>query len=385
MRAGRPLKVLLLIHDVSMLGGMEVQLVYLANGLARAGHSVTLASIRSAAGSFTHSEISLRPDVELLLMGASSRSARIKCINGLRKLALDADIVHCTGWDTSLWGRLAAISARRRVIIADHAGSREHQVSAKGSPRARWIALHNRLLDPFTSATVVCAARQEEQLIREGVAREKVVLIPNGVPVDEMRARAHDGLTREALGIPPEAKVLAHVASFRPIKRQALALETVERLRREVGDVRIVFAGTGPELDSVRNLARRMGAEWATFLGPQRNVASVFGLADLTVLPSSSEAMPMVIIESFAVGVPVVATDVGDVAGMLERAGAGIAVPVNDHDALHDAIRLALTDHGVSDRLKRAADAAKAEIDAETMVERYEDVFRAALAGRPVA
>jgi glycosyltransferase involved in cell wall biosynthesis len=383
------LKLLLLVHDISAVGGMEIQLAALAGGLASAGHDVKLVSIRSRGGDLRPDDPSLDPGVELVHLGAADRVARARAVPRLARLARASDLVHCTGWDTSLWGRLAAILARRPAIVAEHSGGREYEVSTSGAPRARWIALHNRLLDSFTAATVICANRQRDVLHAEGVNPRSIVLIPNGVPVTRLRAEARRGLTREQLGIPSEAKVLAQVASFRPMKRQVLTLETTARLREAVGDVRVVFAGDGPALQNVRTIAEERGADWAVFLGRQRNVASVFGLADLAVLPSASEAMPMSIIEAIAVGVPVVATDVGDVAETLDRTGAGLHVPPEDPDAFFRCCHALLADQSAHQRFSAAAVAARHEVDAETMVCRYEDVFdrilcgRGMLAGRP--
>jgi glycosyltransferase involved in cell wall biosynthesis len=202
-----------------------------------------------------------------------------------------------------------------------------------------------------------------------------VTLIPNGVPVDDLRGAAGRGLTRAALGIPAEAKVITHVARFRAQKRQELTLRTTARLREALGDVRVVFAGSGPDLESVQAVARELGADWATFLGRQDNVPSVFALGDITVLPSTGEAMPMSIIEAIGVGVPIVAADVGDVGDVLERTGAGLRFPAEDIDAFYDACLAVLSDESLHRRLADAAVAAKDEVDAATMVRRYERLF----------
>jgi glycosyltransferase involved in cell wall biosynthesis len=373
----RPRRLLLVISDLSTLGGMEVQLAHLANGLARDGHQVTLASIRTRPGETGGaSGPEIDPRVRLVHLGATGREAQLKGLLELRRLARESELVHCTGWDASLWGRLAAIAARRPVVMAEHTPGREHQVSPSGAPRGPYIAAHNRVLDPFTRSTVVCAEWQREILASEGVAERKMTFIPNGVPVDALRAQAERGLTREALGIPASAKVITHVARFRPQKRQELTLKTTARLRETLGDVRVVFAGAGPDLDAVQAAARSLGAEaWATFLGRQDNVPSVFALGDVTVLPSTGEAMPMSIIEAIAVGVPIVAADVGDVGPILRRTGAGLTFPADDPGAFEERCREVLSDPALHARLHAAADAAKEEVDAGTMVRRYETLF----------
>jgi len=371
-----PRRLLLVISNLNTLGGMEVQLGHLANGLARAGHQVTLASIRSRDGiSAEEHGPQIEPAVELVHLAAESREAQVSGLRRLRRLARAAEIVHCTGWDASLWGRLAGIAARRPVVVAEHTPGREHQVSPSGAPRGRYIAAHNRLLDPFTASTVVCAEWQRNILLGEGVKASKITLIPNGVPVDDLRRRAVTGLTRGDLGIPADAKVITHVARFRPQKRQLLTLQTTARLREALGDVRVVFAGEGPDLEAVRAAARDLGADWATFLGRSDNVAAVFSLGDVTVLPSTGEAMPMSIVEAIAVGVPIVAADVGDVGRILEHTGGGVHFPAADSEAFYTACLEVLSDVRVHGRLADAAEASKEEVDSGTMVRRYERLF----------
>ena len=348
---GRRLKLLMVVHDVHARGGMEVQLSHLAAGLAASGHDIRLASIRSRTGAEAPG---FDRRVKIAHLGAVGRRGKVGSLPRLARLARACDAVHCTGWDASLWGRLAAIAARRPVVVTEHSGGREHQVSPSGAARGPWIARHNRVLDRFTAATIVCAEWQRAMLMGEGVAARKLICIPNGVPVRTLRNRAEQGLTRAQLGIPSAAKVLVHVARFVPLKRQLLALETTARLRDDLGDVRIVFAGGGPELDRVRRAAESLRADWAIFLGEHDNVPSIFALADLAVLPSLGEAMPMVVIESIAVGTPVVASDVGDVGGFLERTGTGIHFAVDDQDAFYRACRLVLADPAERERLVAA-------------------------------
>lgn len=379
------MKLLLVVHNVHARGGMEVQLVHLAEGLAAGGHDVRLVSVGTTAVEHDAEDRVPRLDrcVRLTDLAAPGRWTRIASLRRLARLARTSDLVHCTGWDASLWGRLAAIIAMRPVVVTEHSGGRQHQVSSTGAPRGRWIARHNRALDRFTAVTIICAEWQRGLLESEGVAPAKLIRIPNGVPVSKLRSRARAGTTRADLGIPPEAKVLAHVARFAPPKRQLLALDTTERLREDLADVRIVFAGDGPELNRVREAAKARGADWAIFLGRHDNVPSIFALSDLAILTSSAEAMPMVVIEAIAVGVPIVSTDVGDVGHVLERTGAGIHVPVGDAEAFYRACHQVLTDGAMHERLAGAGAAGGAQIDADTMVHRYEHLFATVLDGGP--
>jgi glycosyltransferase involved in cell wall biosynthesis len=345
-------RVLLIIQHLAF-GGAELQLTHLAKGLAELGHEVTLCCIDDADPAL---ERPVREaGVEVVKLHAPSRVRRALAVPRLARLARQADAVHCTMWDATLWGRLAAILARRPVIVADHTAERSVQLSLNGKPRGSWIGLHYRLLDRFTSATIACADAQRAVLTRDGVALERIVHIPNGVPIDGLvQAAEGSGVTRADLGIPDDAKLVIQVGVFRAEKNHIGALEALARVREEVPDVHLVFVGDGECREGVEQRARELGADWAHFLGFRADVPALLALSDVLVLPSAADAMPMTVIEALALEVPVIATDVGDVARTL-AGGAGVVVPADDADALVRACRDLLADPGRRAELARSS------------------------------
>jgi glycosyltransferase involved in cell wall biosynthesis len=375
-RHERPPRVFFVINGLGT-GGGEVHMVYLAAGLAELGYEVTIAALRLV-------RLDLTPlreaGVRVLVFGAEGPAAKLRKLPLLIRLARRADVVGASLFDATLWGRLAAIAARRPAVIIEHTPGRELATSRRGKSRARWVALHNRLLDPFTHTVVAVARWQVPILLREGVAERKVRVIPNGVAVDELRRQAATGVSRADLGIADDAKLLVHVARFMPQKNQPMTLEVVRRLRADLGDVHVIFAGAGDLLPDVQAQAESMGArEWAHFLGRRRDVPRLLHLADVFVLPSFAEAMPVAILEALAVGVPVVATDVADVRPILELTGGGIAIPPGDTDAFEQACRRLLTERQLHERLAGAAvHGARRHYDHRRMVGNYASVLDAA-------
>jgi glycosyltransferase involved in cell wall biosynthesis len=322
--------------------------------------------------------------VQVQELAGSSRAARMAAVPKIARIARDYDLVHCTEWDASLWGRMAAVVARRPTIVTEHTLDRGIQRSETGTQRGGAIALHHRLLGPSTYAIVHVAEQQAEVLLAEDVPPAKLVHIPNGVPLDHIREVAASGLTRADIGVPDDAKVVMHVARFYPVKRQAWTLEVVRRLREELGDVHAVFVGKGPELEAFRARVRDTGAEgWAHLLGVRDDVPAVLNLADLAVLPSETEALPMTMIETMAVGIPQVTTEVGELGPTLRDADAGLTVPVDDLDAFHVACRAVLADPELAARMRAGALEAVHRFDADRMVGRYAALFEAAVSRRP--
>ena len=374
-----PRRYLLLVNHLAR-AGMELQLMHLARGLAGLGHEITIGCVE------VRTDVSdlERDGVRVVELSGNGRVARMAAIPRIARLARNFDLVHCTEWDASLWGRMAAVLARRPSVVTEHTLDRGIQVSESGASRGRAIALHHRLLGPSTYAIVHVAAEQAEVLLAEDVPPSKLVHIPNGVPLDHIREVARSGLTRSDIGVPEDAKVVVHVARFYSMKRQWWTLEAVRRLREDLGDVHAVFVGTGPDLDEFRARVEGTGAsEWAHVLGVRDDVPAVLALADVAVLPSSTEALPMTMIETMAVGIPQVTTEVGELGPTLREADAGLTVPVDDLDAFHVACRAVLSDPDLHARLRDGALAAVDRFDAARMVARYEALFEAAVSGRP--
>lgn len=371
-------KLLLVINHLNIFGGAEVQLGYLARGLAELGYEVTACSLEPSP--IDPDEIAAE-GVELISFATEHRYDRLTVLPRLVRLARRADVVQCTMWDASLWGRIAAILARRPVIVADHATDRSVQVSMKGAPRASWIARHNRLLDRFTYATVACATSQRPVLIGEGVDPAKIVHIPNGIPVDDLVRGAGGGPTRRELGIPEDATVAMQVGIFRPEKNQLGALRAFEQVREKVDGAQLVFVGDGETREEVeREAAASAGA--VHFLGMREDVPALLSLADVMLLPSLSDAMPMTVLEGMALGVPIVASDVGGVRGALGEE-AGICVPPGDTGALAEAWVGVLTDPELRAGLGRAGTARARRFDSSLMARRYAALFDAAHTGEP--
>ncbi len=382
MISGSRRRCILLVTNWIGWAGAERQLEHLAIGLSRAGHSVVLLATGS-----TYADVELieAAGVKVVTLEASNRLAKIRAVRRIASYARAADIVHCTGWDATLWGRLGAILARRPVVITEHTPGRDAQVASTGGVAGTGvIALHNRLLDRFTYAAIAVGAWQRELLESEGVRASAIVHIPNAVPVDALRMQAQSGPGRVALGISEESLIVIQVARFAPQKGQATTLRVVSRLRERLGDVRVLYVGEGSGEDAVKREAEAIGAGWASFLGFRDDVAGLLDLADLSVLPSTGEGLPMSLIETIAVGTPIVATDVGDVRWFIETTGAGVCVEPGDEEAFFDACAQILGDPAMRAEMAAAGTKAAADFDAPKMVGRYEQVFEAAIEKAPL-
>jgi glycosyltransferase involved in cell wall biosynthesis len=150
-------------------------------------------------------------------------------------------------------------------------------------------------------------------------------------------------VAREMLGLPVRGPVVAYVGRVTAIKRPDRFVEVVRQVRATVPDAVFVVCGDGDRLDHLADAAARMDGG-IRLLGWRGDVETVYAAADLTLLTSDNEGMPVSLIESALAGVPVVATDVGSVAEVVVDGGTGLLAPCSA-DALAGHVTTLLGDH----------------------------------------
>ncbi len=239
--------------------------------------------------------------------------------------------------------------------------------------------LERGLSNRSPSAIVACSTSANDEILDLGYPAGRVSLIPNGVDLDEFHPDLSERLVvREELGITGDAPVIGHFARYHPMKDHSNLLEAASLVLRRLPEAVFVLCGDGVE-ESTSGLVERSRplGNSVRLLGSRDDVARLMRALDLAVLSSASgEAMPLVIGEAMASGVPFVATDVGDSAAMIGDVGA--AVPPRDPKALAAAM-LAVLELPGAERF-RLAQEARARVASEfalsEMSRRYVELWR---------
>jgi glycosyltransferase involved in cell wall biosynthesis len=191
--------------------------------------------------------------------------------------------------------------------------------------------------------------------------------IVNGIELDRFRPVSEDekvGFSQWRFGASRVAVIVGHVSSGKGYPEFVRAAAAVVA---EVRDSAFVCLGgestrTGT-IASYVALARSLGvADRVHFVGWQADVRSVVGAADVMVLPSRAEGMPLAVLEAMAIGTPVIASAVNGVPEALEHEVTGFLVPPADADALARAILAAFSDMS---RLRRVAASARQKVERE--------------------
>jgi glycosyltransferase involved in cell wall biosynthesis len=145
----------------------------------------------------------------------------------------------------------------------------------------------------------------------------------------------------------------------------------------ELPNVHAVVVGEGPERSALEKRSRELGLnERFTLLGWSDDARSILEDADLFVLPSRAEGLPLSICEAMFAQLAVVACDVGSVSEVVDHGVTGLVIPPDNSSALRDAIASLLADEPLRISMGSAGLAvATAEFTSEAMALKYEAVY----------
>lgn len=287
---------------------------------------------------------------------------------------LRPDIIHTHTAKGGMVGRLAARTVPRAKTIHSFHG---HVLHGYFSPRlTKAYVSAERQLARRTDRLLSVGERVREELLSAGIGQpaQHCTVAPGIAPLDlPDRAKA-----RTALGLPPDSDVMVILGRLTGVKRVDRALDVFRAVHKDNPDAVLLLAGGGDlELD-LRAQATDL-SDTVRFLGWVGDVGQVLSAADLILLTSDNEGMPVGLIEAAHAGVPAVATDVGGVAEVVINDETGYVVPV-DVTALAAACARLLADPTLRGRMGDMAKRhAKASFAPSILVRRHEDIYRKVL------
>lgn len=286
-------------------------------------------------------------------------------------------IVHTHNTEAFVEGGFAAkISGVPVLINTDH---------AREFPDLRRRMFLEWLVSHVTDYVVAVSEDGKQNLRRfERIAERKLRTVHNGVDADYLKPAPDAGRMRQQLGIPERAPLIGLGSRFEPQKGLTYFLQAMPHVLRACPDVHAIVAGYGSLADELEAEARSLGiSERVHFIGKVHTMSDVLACLDLFLLPSLWEGLPMAILEAMAVGVPIVATDVGGVTSALEDGRNAIVVQPADPVALARGIEQLLASSELRRELGANARADfEARFSAQAMARAYEELYEAALARR---
>ena len=359
------------------VGGPASHAPELAAYLRRRGHEVgvvTTADREPAAEAYRVDWVSRRIPVGIRHLAVAEK---------IRSRARSADVVYAT----SMVGRAApgAVLARRPLVVRIAGDVAYERALRRGYFRGdleafqRWdggvrVATLRRERDAALRCArrILCpSAYLGRFVVGWGIPEAKVVVIPNPAP--------------QVVPTPPREQLRARLGmsgrtlAFAGRLTTAKALDVALKALAAVPDITLLIGGDGPEESSLRKTADELGLTGRVrFLGPlaRDEVLELFLAADAMLLPSAWENFPHTVVESLAVGTPVIATRVGGVPEVVCDRVNGLLVAPRDPEAMAAAIARLFDEPGLRDRLAAAAAPSVRELERDTTLARIESLLR---------
>lgn len=280
------------------------------------------------------------------------------------------DIVHASSSKAGVLGRLAATLAGVPIRIFTAHGWAFAAHTGAASLLYRWA---DRAVRPLTTVTV-CVAEQQRAA---GLAARtcdvgRTVVIPNGVDVEGAPRAELDG----------RRPLLVSVGRLKPPKDALTLVRALARL--PAGSYDALIVGDGPDRRLVEEEIRALGLEGQVRIaGDRRDVPSLLAGADVFVLSSASEGLPVSVLEAMAAGLPVVASRVGGVPELVVEGETGFLVDPGEPGELADALRHLVSDPPLRRRLGGAGRArAEQRFDVDAFRRAHLELYSRELARR---
>ena len=313
------------------VGGAQRRFAALANAFGGSYRHTLIAMD----GNFEAAKV-LDSGLDLRLTGRPGEKGSWLCPVRLRRLIarLKPDLTL-----TYNWGAMDAVAAGRLAGVCPVIHTEDgFGVDEAQGLKLRRVLARRVLLNRIWRTVVPSNTLERIALERYRVARRKVRFIPNGVDI----ARFRPGLSRSlrgTLGIEENGVLFGFVGHLRREKNLGLLLRAFSAAA--IPDARLLLLGSGPCEAELRRTAAELNLNGSViFRESTPDPAPYYAAMDVFVLSSSTEQMPISLLEAMACGLPAVCTDVGDVRAMLAQPDSGLA-PAGDPESYTRALMAA--------------------------------------------
>jgi glycosyltransferase involved in cell wall biosynthesis len=357
-------------------GGQDIRVLAECLEMRRRGHEVVLACMpgcplwNAAHGSGLN--------MEALEFGRRLKPAAVRAVVQLiRRHRIEIVNTHSSadGWSGAVAARLA------RVI---HVRTR-HLSNPLKNNRAN-LFLYRKLTD----AVITTGEPLRRKLIADnGLDGSRIISAPTGIDIARFDPEQYNrSLFRTEIGIDDDVFLWTIVAVLRKAKGLPVLVEAAALLKETHPHAHIAVVGgvTGPSPlpAELEERARKLGLEQHMhWMGMRSDVPHILKASDGFVLPSLAEGVPQSITQAQAMGLPVVATNVGGIPEVVREGKTGLLVPSEDAPALADAMRKVMDDNDFAHELgTNSYRMIREEYSLAAMTDRVEGLYQKLLASR---
>ncbi len=280
------------------------------------------------------------------------------------------DIIHSHN-GCSLYAAMAGkVCGIQGIIHTDHGRLVPDRKTAIWEDR-----IASLMMDRFVSVS----NQLTEYLTKTVKVNEKILCtIVNGIDTDRFVPIAHEKREekRVKLNLNVNARIIGTVCRLDPIKNLKLLIDSVPVILQKIPDCQVVIVGDGPDEKNLRDQASRLNLNSKViFTGRVTDIEKVMPIFDLYVNTSVSEGTSMTILEAMSCGLPVIASDVGGNAALVDTSG-GALFPSGQADMFQNSVINILSNPTMLREMgEKSRRKVKSRFSFDHVVEQYENLY----------
>ncbi|MEZ6135223.1 MAG: glycosyltransferase [Pirellulaceae bacterium] len=327
---------------------------------------------------FTVECLGRKPGLDRQLMGRLAKFCREQRV----------DVIHAHQYAPFVYAALSRwqsvgsiIGGRPPILMTEHG---RHYPDVRKIKRV----FANKFLFRQHDRCVAVGQGVKQALIdKEGIRTSRIEVVYNGIDVTRFqRCQSTRAATREELGLAKNDIAVFQVARINPLKDHETAIRTFSHLK-DMLNIKLFVIGDGELKPAVATLVHQLHLDGSVkMLGTRHDVDRLINAADISLLTSISEGIPLTLIEAMANGLPCVASNVGGVPEVVIDGTTGFLVAAKDDKSFAERVRLLATDADLRSKFGKAATARTREKFSDVeMHSSYQDLYRQmSVAIRPV-
>jgi len=310
---------ILYVSTSTQRGGAENALRSLALAAHKAGHTVRIISLKSAGAV---AEQMKQDGLDIVSLDVAAKFSLLQTVGALARLineikTFQPDVVHAVLYRAIQLCRQAKKYAKFKLVTTPH-----YDLSKQNYFKRLWDrGLKN-------ADDVSCAESQQTAdflLQKQKYSQHKLYLICNGVDTvyfsPDAQARAKE---RKKMNFAAENKVFCCVARLSEEKNHLVLLRAFASLYEKNPSVRLLLVGEGPEREKLQDFVNlNIPQKAVMFAGDTTDVRPYLQAADIFVLPSETESLPLALLEACACGLPAIVSKTGDMPQVVEHGETG--------------------------------------------------------------
>ncbi len=364
------MNIMVVLYSFDLAGSERLGAV-IASRLHKDGINVSVMAIYGDMGPISDALIAEGIPCFTIDAGTKSKLCRwLDCYRYFKQQCVDVIHVHHISMFNFLYWPAVA-SRVKRIVVTEHTdfdirrNRRLTKRTKKSFLRADYVTVIHRMLYDYFVEDLNCPLN-------------KIEIIYNGVDSKVFYPNRSNGSYRAQLGVDKKKYLLGWIGRFHRDKDIDTLLHSIALLSNDVrGEIQVIVVGDGEGRENATKLLKKLNLDSCIkILGVRQDIPELMRNLDVLLLTSSTEGVPMVILEAMSSGVPCISTSVGGISEVINDGENGWLVPPKDPVALSECITSVLSDE---ERLKGAGISARKSVverfDVNIMTDNYKKIL----------